>query len=192
MAMQTVGSRLASTLSRNWWVLLVRGLVAIGFGFLCWRRPGISVAALVTLFGAFALVDGLLLVWAGLAGRKTADDWWVLLLGGIVGIWVGILSFSSPGVTALALLFFIAVWAIATGVLHITAAIRLRSEIEGEWLYILGGLASVVFGGLLMSQPGRGALAVLWLIGTYALFFGVVLVVLAFRARSFGKRIASA
>jgi uncharacterized membrane protein HdeD (DUF308 family) len=188
--MQTIGTRLAAALSRNWWVLLLRGLVAIGFGLLCWRRPGISLGALVTLFGAFALVDGLLLLWAAIAGRDTADDGWVLLLGGIVGIGVGILTFLAPGVTALALLLYIAVWAVATGVLHIAAAIRLRSEIEGEWVYILAGVASVGFGAFLMARPGTGALAVLWVIGIYALVSGVLLVILAFRARGFAKRIA--
>jgi uncharacterized membrane protein HdeD (DUF308 family) len=103
----------------------------------------------------------------------------------LLGIGVGILTFLVPGITALALLFYIAIWAIATGVLEIVAAIRLRKEIEGEWLLILSGLASVVFGVILMAQPGVGALAVLWLIATYAIVFGVLLVILAFKARSF-------
>lgn len=188
--MNTVGNQLATILSRNWWVLLLRGLIAIAFGVLTWFLPGISVAALVLLFGAYTLVDGILGVGTAITGRKQHEDWWVLLLWGLVGVGVGILTFLAPGITALALLFYIAIWATATGVLEIGAAIRLRKEIKGEWLLILGGLASVVFGILLMAQPTAGALAVIWLIATYAFIFGVLLVILAFKVRAFGKQLA--
>ena len=144
------------------------------------------------LFGAYALADGVLGVWTAVAGRKEHEDWWVLLLWGLVGVGAGFLTFLVPGVTALALLFYIAIWAIALGVLEIVTAIRLRKEIEGEWLLVLGGLASVVFGVLLMARPVAGALAVLWLIAAYAVVFGVILVILAFKARTFGKQLARA
>jgi uncharacterized membrane protein HdeD (DUF308 family) len=183
--MNLIEKQLAGILFRNWWVLLLRGLAAIAFGALVWFQPGISLAALVLLFGAYSMADGILGVWTAIAGRKEHEHWWLLLLEGLLGIGVGVLTFLVPGITALALLFYIAVWAIATGVLEIVAAIRLRKEIEGEWLLILSGLASVVFGVLLMAQPGVGALAVLWLIATYAIVFGVLLVILAFKARSF-------
>jgi len=137
------------------------------------------------------MADGILGAWTAIAGRKERDHWWVLLLEGLVGIGVGLLTLFAPGVTALALLFYIAIWAIATGVLEIVAAIRLREEIEGEWLLVLGGLASVVFGILLMARPGVGVLAVLWLVAAYAVVFGVLLVVLAFKARSFGRQLAA-
>jgi uncharacterized membrane protein HdeD (DUF308 family) len=114
----------------------------------------------------------------------------VLLLGGLLGIGVGVLTFFAPGITALALLFYIAVWAIATGVLELVAAIRLRKEIEGEWWLIPGGLASVVIGVLLMARPGAGALALLWLIAAHAVVFGLLLVMLAFKARTFGSQVA--
>lgn len=188
--MNVVEKRLATILSRNWWVLLVRGLVAIAFGVLVWYQPGISLAALVLLFGAYALADGALGVWTAIAERKEREHWVLLLLGGLLGIGVGILTFSVPGLTALALVFYIAIWAVGTGVLEIVAAIRLRKEIEGEWLLILSGLVSVVFGVILMAQPGVGALAVLWLIATYAIIFGILLVILAFRARSFVREAA--
>ena len=183
--------KLATILSRNWWVLLLRGIVAIAFGVLTWFQPGISLASLVLLFGVYSMADGILGTWTAIAGRKERDHWWVLLLEGLVGIGVGLLTLFAPGVTALALLFYIAIWAIATGVLEIVAAIRLRKEIEGEWLLVLGGLASVVFGVLLMARPGVGVLAVLWLVAAYAVVFGVLLVILAFKARSFGRQLAA-
>jgi len=185
--MSLVDASLASILSRSWWLLLLRGLAAIAFGVLTWFRPGISLAALVLLFGAYSLADGILATWTAIAGPKDHDDWWVLLLEGLLGIGIGILTFIVPGITALALLFYIAIWAIGTGVLEIVAAIRLRKIVQGEWLLILAGLASVVFGVLLIWQPGAGALAVLWLIASYAIVFGVLLVILAFKSRGFVK-----
>jgi uncharacterized membrane protein HdeD (DUF308 family) len=182
-----IEKQLANTFARNWWLLLARGIVAILFGVMVWLLPGISLAFLVLLFGAFVLVDGILGAWMAIAGRKEYEDWWDLLLWGLVGIGMGILTFVAPGVTALALVFFIAGWAIATGVLEIVVAIRLRREIEGEWLLILGGLVSVLLGILLMLRPGVGALALVWLIGMYAIIFGLVLVILAFKTRSFRK-----
>lgn len=185
--MSIVSQRLASIFFRTWRMLLLRGLAAIAFGVLTWLQPALSLAALVLLFGAYSFVDGILGTWAAIAGRKDHEHWWVLLLAGLLGIGVGILTFVAPGITALALLFYIAIWAIATGVLEIVAAIRLRKEIEGEWLLFLAGLASAVFGIFLAAQPGAGAIAVLWLIGSYAIVFGALLVALAFKARHFDK-----
>lgn len=187
-----VKNTLAGILSRGWWMLLLRGLVAIGFGILTWMQPAISLAALVLLFGAFSLADGVLGVWTAISGRKEHEHWGLLLLGGLVGIGVGLLTLFAPGLTALALLFYIAIWAIATGVLQIAAAIRLRKEIEGEWMLILGGIASVAFGLLLMSRPGEGALAVLWLIAAFAVAFGLLLVMLAFRVRGLASKVKAA
>jgi uncharacterized membrane protein HdeD (DUF308 family) len=190
--MDQLENRLAAILRRGWWALLLRGLAAVGFAVLTWFRPGVTLATLVLLFGAYALVDGILGVWMAIGGRKEHEDWWVLLLGGLLGIVVGVLTFVAPGITALSLLFYIALWAIATGMLEIVAAIRLRKEIANEWLLVLAGLASVAFGILLMARPGAGALAVLSLIAAYAFIFGVVLVILAIRARSFVGQIAHA
>jgi len=190
--MNVVGKQLATILSRNWWVLLLRGLVAIAFGVLAWLQPGISLATLVLLFGAYTMADGILGIWIAITGRQENEHWWVLLLGGLLGTGIGILTFLAPGVTALALLFYIAVWAVATGVLQIVAAIRLRKEIQGEWLLVLGGLATVVFGVFLMANPGAGALSLLWLIAAYAVAFGILLVLLAFRVRAFGRQAARA
>lgn len=187
-----IKERLASILTRGWWLLLLRGLLAIVFGILTWFQPGLSLAALVILFGAYSMADGVLGVWTAIAGRNDHEYWWVLLLRGLLGIGIGVITFLAPQVTALALLFYIAIWAIATGILEIVAAIRLRREIEGEWVLGLAGLASVAFGVLLAAQPGTGALAVLWLIGSYAIVFGVLMVILAFKARRFVAAVANA
>jgi uncharacterized membrane protein HdeD (DUF308 family) len=169
-------------LSRNWWALALRGLMAIAFGVVTWLLPGLSLAALVLLFGAYTFADGIVGIWTAIAKRH--EHGWVLLLWGLVSVAAGLLMLLAPGLAALALLFYIAVWAIATGVLQIVAAIRLRQEIAGEGWFIVGGIASVFFGLLLLVQPGAGALTLLWLIGAYAIMFGVVLEILAFKLRA--------
>jgi len=186
-----VVGHLASTFSRGWWLMLLRGVVAIVFGLLAWVQPGITLAALVLLFGAYSMADGILCLWTAIAGPKGHDYWWLVLLEGLLGIGIGLLTFFAPGITALGLLFYIAIWAIATGTLEIAAAIRLRKEISNEWLLLLSGLASVIFGVLLAAQPGTGALALLWLIGSYAILFGALLLILAFRVRGFVSKLTS-
>ena len=178
---------LAAALGRNWWLLLLRGLVAIVFALLTWAQPGVSLAALVLVFGSYVLADGLLGVWSAIAKRRDNRHWWLLLLWGLVGIVVGVMTFIMPGITGLVLLMYIAAWAVITGVLQIVAAIRLRKEIKGEWLMILSGLVSVAFGVLLFLQPGAGALAVAWIIAAYAFIFGVLMVLLAFKVRKLGR-----
>jgi len=185
--MNIVEKRLTDILAQNWWVLLLRGLAAIAFGVLVWVQPGISLAALILVFGAYTLADGILGVWTAIAGRKEHEHWWVLFLGALISIGVGLVAFTAPGVTALALLFYIAIWAIGTGVLQIVAAIRLRKEIVGEWYLVLSGLVSVVLGVLLMARPGAGVLAVLTVIGTCAIIFGVLLALLSFKVRKLGS-----
>jgi uncharacterized membrane protein HdeD (DUF308 family) len=182
----------ANILSQYWWMTLLRGAIWILFGVVLFARPGISLVALTLFFGAFVLVDGVGNIVAALGGRKTHEHWWVLLLIGLVGIGVGLLTFYSPGLTALALLFYIAIWAIATGLLAIIGAIRLRKEIEGEFWLILSGIASVAFGVLAIARPGAGALSIVWLIGGYAIAFGVILILFAFKARGFVKQVTSA
>jgi len=181
--MNRVEAHLASTLARGWWLLLLRGIAAIAFGLLTWFQPGISLAALILLFAAYSTADGIFALWVALDGQRGHESWWLLLLEGLLGIGVGIMTFVAPGVTALAILFYIAIWAVATGVLQIAQAIRLRKEIEGEWVLIVAGLASVAFGVLLMARPGAGALAVLWLIGGYAIVFGIMMVLLSFKVK---------
>ncbi|MEO8308711.1 MAG: HdeD family acid-resistance protein [Pseudomonadota bacterium] len=175
---------LASILSASWWVLLLRGLVAIAFGVLTWVQPGLSLAALVLLFGVYAFADGVLGVWTAISGRKDNPHWWVLLLWGLVSAAVGVFAFVAPDMMMIALIYYIAIWAVIVGVLQIIAAIRLRAEIKGEWLLGLAGLASVVFGVVLFARPGAGVLTLLWLIALYAVLSGILLVSLALRMRS--------
>lgn len=170
-------------LSRAWWVLAVRGVIAVVFGLATFLWPGLTLAALVLLFGAYALVDGVFAVVTGIRQFGNKQRWWAVLIEGIVGIIAGVLTFVWPGITAVALLFVIAAWAIVTGVFEVIAAIRLRKEIEGEWLLGLSGIASIIFGLLLFIFPGSGLLTVVWLVGIYAIVFGVLMISLGFRAR---------
>jgi uncharacterized membrane protein HdeD (DUF308 family) len=167
--------------TKNWWVLLLRGIVAVLFGFLAISRPGITLAVLVLLFGIYAVVDGCFALFAAIGGWSHREDRWLLLLEGFIGIGAGILTLRAPGITTVALLFFVAAWALATGVLRIVAAIRLRKEITGEFWLALSGIASVVFAFLVMMNPAAGALAIAWLIGWYALFLGATLVMLSIK-----------
>jgi uncharacterized membrane protein HdeD (DUF308 family) len=171
-------------LGYNWWALLIRGLAAVVFGALALIWPGITLTVLVLFFGAYALVDGIFAVISAFNHRAGHDRWWVLLLEGLIGILAGILTFIWPGITAFVLLFFIAAWAILTGILEIVAAVRLRHEIADEWLLALAGVVSLIFGIIIALFPGAGALAVVWLIGAYAIVFGLLLIALAFRLRS--------
>jgi uncharacterized membrane protein HdeD (DUF308 family) len=171
-------------LARNWWAVLLRGVLAIVFGILALVWPDITVTALVALFGAFALVDGVFAIVAAIRAAERKTTWWPFVVEGLAGIGLGALTFFWPRITALALLLLIAAWAIVTGVFEIAAAIRLRRELRGEWALILAGAASIVFGGLVAFFPGAGALAIVWLIGAYAIAFGALLVFLAFRLRS--------
>jgi uncharacterized membrane protein HdeD (DUF308 family) len=167
--------------TKNWWVLLLRGIVAVLFGILAITRPGITLAVLVLLFGIYAVVDGCFALFAAVGGWSHREDRWLLLLEGFIGIGAGILTLRAPGITTVALLFFIAAWALATGVLKIVSAIRLRKEITGEFWLALSGIASVVFAFLVMMNPAAGALAIAWLIGWYALFMGAMLVMLSIK-----------
>jgi uncharacterized membrane protein HdeD (DUF308 family) len=171
-------------LSRNWGMVALRGIAAILFGVLALLLPGITLLALVLLFGSYAIVDGVLNIVAALRGGAVQRAWWVLLLEGLVGVAAGVVTFAIPGLTALMLVYVIGAWAIITGVLKIVAAIRLRKEITNEWWLILSGALSVVFGVVVMIAPSAGALAMVLWIGAYSIVFGALLLGLAFRLRN--------
>jgi uncharacterized membrane protein HdeD (DUF308 family) len=177
------------TITHYWWAILLRGIVAILFGIAAFIWPGPTIEVLVLLFGAYALLDGIVAVIVGIQQYGETQRWWAVLLEGIAGIVLGVLTFLWPGTTATVLLAFIAAWAIVTGVFEIAAAIELRKVIEGEWMMILAGALSVLFGVLLILQPTAGAVAIIWLLGAYAIVFGVLLSILAFELRRLGQTI---
>lgn len=174
-------------LSQSWWMWMLRGLVSVIFGILAFTMPGITFSALMTLFAAFMLVDGILTL-GGLIFKKAGDrPWWSTLLEGILGISVGILTFILPGVTALVFITFLAFWAIVTGFLEIVSAVRLRKEIEGEWALGLAGVLSIILGLAFVINPGVGLVTVTWMLGAYTLAFGVLMMVLGARLRQLLK-----
>jgi uncharacterized membrane protein HdeD (DUF308 family) len=170
-------------LARYWWLLLIRGLLWILLGCFAFFRPGLTLWALIVVYGVFALIDGVAGVVLGLKGRAGDRKWWQWLLIGLLGVAAGLMALIWPGITALALLFLIAFWAIVRGIFEIVAAVALRKLIDNEWWLVLSGVLSVAFGVLLLLRPGAGALAVIWLIGTFMLLAGILSVMLALRLR---------
>ena len=170
-------------LSRNWWALALRGVAAIVLGLIALIVPAFMLLWLVLLFGAYALIDGIFAIVAGIRAAQRHERWWPFALEGLANIVVAIITFVMPAAAAFALLLLVAAWAILTGVLRIAAAIRLRREIQGEWLLILNGALSVVLGILLLVLPSAGLVTLVWLLGVYAIVFGAMLVGLAFRLR---------
>jgi len=173
----------AHVLVQNWWAIALRGVVALIFGLLSLIWPGLSLAALVLLFGAYALVDGIFALIAAMRRAEAHMRWAPFAWEGVFGIAAGVVTFFWPGITALVLLYFIAAWAVLTGIFKIAAAIRLRKEITDEWALGLNGVASIIFGIVLIVFPGAGALALIWLIGAFAILFGLLLLALALRLR---------
>jgi uncharacterized membrane protein HdeD (DUF308 family) len=167
----------------SWWALVLRGIAAILFGVLAFMWPGITLTALVFLFGAYALVDGAFSIVAGIKSYSEHKRWWLLLIGGCLSVAAGVFAFIVPAMTALILLILIASWAIVTGIFQIAAAIQLRKHITGEWLLALSGVVSVLFGAMLLYNPVGGALAVVWLIGAYSVFFGLLLLIFGIKLR---------
>src|SRR5436309_14325183 len=175
---------LIETLKRHWWVPVIRGIAAIVFGVIAFVYPGLTVAVLVLLFGAWVLVDGIFRVIGAIGHRASDKEWGFDLIIGIVGIIIGFLTFHAPQITALALLIYIAAWALMIGASEIALAIKLRKEIRGQWFLILMGLASIIFAVLLLWNPAPGALALIWLIGSYAIVFGLLAIFFGFKLRS--------
>jgi uncharacterized membrane protein HdeD (DUF308 family) len=170
-------------IARNWWLFVLRGVLAILFGIAAFIWPGITLGAVILIYGIFALADGILALYGLISGRRYAV-WWAQLLQGLLGVAAGLIALVWPGLTALALLWVIAFWAILTGVLQITTAVRLRNEITNEWYLILGGLLSVALGIAFVFWPGAGILSLIWLLGIYAILFGVLGIAFGLRLRN--------
>jgi len=169
--------------THHWWVFLIQGLLAVVFGVLALAQPGITLESLILLFAIWVTADGVLALFSSMAAAEAREPWWPLVFTGILGIGVGIITFKWPGITALALLALISFWSILRGVLEVVTAVRLRQVIEGEFWLGLSGVASILFGVALVVYPAAGALAVVWLIGIYAIVFGFTLVMLGFKLK---------
>jgi uncharacterized membrane protein HdeD (DUF308 family) len=176
-------------LASNWWTLTIRGIVAIIFGIFTFFWPAVTLTALVVVFGIYALVDGIFAIVSAMRGGQAEKSWWALLIEGIVGLGAAAVTFLWPGLTILALVLVVAIWAVTTGVMELVAALRLRKYISGEWMLALAGIASVVFGFLLFLRPVTGAVVVAWWMGAYALGFGVLLVALSLRLRLWSREL---
>lgn len=177
------------TLAQNWWALVLRGVFAVLFGIGAFFWPGLTVAVLVLLYGAYLFVDGILAVLSALARRREGFSW-AVFLAGLASLVAGGVTLLMPGVTAIALLYVIAVWAIVRGVFEIIAAFHLRRELRNEWLLALNGVVTVLFGVVLIAAPGAGVLAVLWLIGTFAIVVGILMIGLGFRLKGMKDAVA--
>lgn len=176
------------TLIHNWWAVALRGAVAILFGVVLLFWPGISLAFLLMLFGAFAIADGITTLISAVRSARAKESWGSLVLVGITDLLVGLLALFWPGITAAAFAFLIGAWAIVTGILAIVAAVQLRKSIRGEFWLGLSGALSVLFGLAVLANPAAGALAMVWLIGLYAILFGASVLGLALRLRGAGRR----
>ncbi|HZZ64444.1 MAG TPA: HdeD family acid-resistance protein [Candidatus Baltobacteraceae bacterium] len=174
---------MVDALARNWWAIALRGVLAIIFGIVAVLLPAAALFALVIVFGAYSFVDGIFAVVASVRAAQAHERWLPLLLMGIAGILAGLITWFYPAITAIVLLYLIAIWAIVTGVLEIIAAVQLRRQIQGEWLWLLAGVISIIFGLFILWRPGAGALSVIWVIAVYAIAFGITLLGLAFRLR---------
>lgn len=169
-------------LARNWWAILLRGVLAILFGVLAFMWPGITLLTLILLYGGFAFADGVLSLIAAVRGGSPMPRWWLVVVG-LMGLAVGVLTVFLPVVTGFVLLMFIAAWAVVTGVMQVYGAIKLRHEIDGEWWLIASGVLSILFGAMLVVWPGAGALAMVLVIGTFAIIYGALMIGFALRLR---------
>jgi len=175
-------------ITRNWWLLLLRGIVSILFGILAFAWPGATILALTLLFGAYAMIDGILSLVAAITGSDRSTPAWWLALVGVLGIAAGLIAFFWPFKTAFALVIMIGVWALTVGIFEIVGAIRLRHEIDDEWWLITAGILSVLFGLAVLMAPASGALAIIWVLGAYAVLAGVLMIAFSFRLKGLHER----
>lgn len=174
---------LVRVMANHWWVPLLRGIAAILFGLLALVWPGLTVYVLLVAFGVYAVIDGVMAIIISFRRRSFDENWWAWLVEGLLSLIIGVMAMAWPKTAALALIIWMAAWAIVAGVFRIVEAIRLRREIDGEWMLILSGLLSVLWGALMIYLPAAGLLSIAWLIGSFAIAIGVTMIVLAFRLR---------
>ena len=173
----------------KWWVFLLHGIIVLLFGLMALTQPGMTLGVLILTFGIFAIADGIVETVLGIVSYKSNDLWWSVLLSGIASILIGILTLANPHITGLVLLYLIGLRAFVLGFLEVVAAIELRHLMEGEWMLIVGGILSIIFGVMLFIYPAEGALSLLWLIGIFAVVGGVWLILFSFHMRSMTKKI---
>jgi uncharacterized membrane protein HdeD (DUF308 family) len=177
---------LLQSLAERWWAFLLRGLVALVFGLMALFWPAVTLVALVLLYGAYALADGVIAIIAAVRGRSVVPRWWLILVG-VFGILAGLVTFIWPNITAFALVVIIGAWALTYGVFEVVGAIRLRKEIDNEWLLVLHGVLAVIFGAAMVLLPGAGALALVFVISWFAIVSGVLLLVFAWRLKKHAR-----
>lgn len=175
-------------LAKYWWLMVLRGVLAIIFAIMAFAWPGITLSFLVVFLGVYFLIDGIFSLIHGFRIRKTDTHWWALVLEGLLGIVAGIVCLSMPGITVIFLVGLVALWSVVTGLLEIILAIRLRKEIQHEWILIIAGVFSVIFGILLFVQPLAGVIVISWWLGLYALFFGIFMITIGARLKKFAER----
>jgi uncharacterized membrane protein HdeD (DUF308 family) len=181
-----------AVLADNWWAVALRGLFAILFGIIAFAMPGAAMLALVLVFGAYSIADGIVNIVLALRGARQHERWGLLLINGLLGIAIGVAAAIWPGITVLVFVFMVGAWALLSGGLMLGAAFGLKIS-HGRWFLMFGALISLVYGLLLFASPLIGALVLTWWIGAHALIFGVTLIVLAFRLRKYrGERFPGA
>jgi uncharacterized membrane protein HdeD (DUF308 family) len=180
-----------SILAKNWWAVAIRGVLGILFGLIAFWHPLVTILSLVIVFAAYAISDGVFAIVAAVRAARANERWWPFVLEGLVSIAAGVLAFMWPHITVLVFIVMIAVWAIITGVLMLSAAFRLGPD-RGRWWFVLGGVASLAWGVLLFIAPFMGAVVLTWWIGAYAFVFGIALLIAAFRLRSLRSTLAAA
>ena len=174
-------------MARNWWAYIVRGCVALIFGLYAWFMPGMAMKVMLTFFGIFVLLEGIFAIVGSIVARKESEVWWLVLLEGLAGLALGLITLTRPEFVATVIVLFIAFWAIWGGVFRIIAAIRLRRELDSEWLLVFGGILSILFGAMLFKHVGAGIVAISWMIAFFATMFGVLLISFGLKARKFQK-----
>jgi uncharacterized membrane protein HdeD (DUF308 family) len=179
-------------LARNWWAIAVRGVIGVIFGIAAFVWPLHTMAFLVALFGAYMLIDGVFAAVAAVNAAKAHERWLPLLVEGVLGVIMGLVTLFLPGVAIVALVYVIAAWAILSGAMSIYGAIRLRNTVSGEWIMLLSGAVSLIWGVMLAIMPGAGAIAFLWFVGSYSIIFGILLIALALKLRGMGSHFHTA